>query len=83
MRSYKAKIDKVNNLDFSNVEFISRSAAHELLKIREEYKVNENKYLNIKNANENVFKMLEIVAKSMVVKKEVPKLNLVKRRIFA
>lgn len=47
-------------LDFANVEFISRSAAHALLKLQEE----SEKQVEFANTNEAVHNMLRIVAES-------------------
>lgn len=52
------------HLDFSNVEFVSRSAAHELLQLQEELRNQKDGSQKIKfvNAPEEVEKMIRIVA---------------------
>ncbi len=86
IRDYQKEIEKAKDnsvvLDFSNVDFISRSAAHEFLKLKEEYKVKKNKYLIFENTNEDISKMFEIVARSMAIKKE-PVSNIKLDNIFA
>jgi anti-anti-sigma regulatory factor len=50
-------------LDFTEVEFISRSAAHELLVMKEDYlRKAFKKELVFENTNESVTEMLRIVA---------------------
>lgn len=60
------KNTKVNfiELDFSNVEFISRSAAHELLSLKEDLsrRQNDKKELSFVNTNPDITNMLRIVA---------------------
>ena len=64
------EINKINeqtiNLDFGTIEFISRSAAHELLKMRErfEYDKEQKKQIVFKNLNTNVAEMIRVVAAS-------------------
>ena len=86
VRDYQKKITSIEDntviLDFSDVEFISRSAAHEFLKLKEEYKIKDNKYLTFKNTSEDVSKMFEIVAQSMAIKKE-PVSNIKLENVFA
>ena len=86
IRSYQKDIDAIKNspvvLDFFNVEFVSRSAVHELLKLKEEYKIKENKYLIFKNTNDDISKMFEIVAQSMAIKKK-PVSNIKLKKMFA
>ena len=48
-------------LDFTDVQFISRSAAHELLLVKEELR-HKNKELSFENTNQDVTEMLRIVA---------------------
>jgi len=57
------------NLDFSKVEIISRSVAHELLKIQADFdrKIIFSKRVNFVNTNENVSKMLRIVASNLAL----------------
>lgn len=58
-------------LDFSNVKFISRSAAHSLLLLKERLK---NKFLNKKevsfNAYNDVAEMIRVVAANRALSKE-------------
>lgn len=71
----KAPTKRVD-LDFQKVQFVSRSAAHELLKLKEElfYRKQNKKEVNFINTNENVAQMLRIVAANRAVpKKEAPK----------
>lgn len=53
-------------LDFKEVQFISRSAAHELLLIKEELR-QKNKEFSFENMNPDVSKMLRIVAMNRAV----------------
>jgi len=67
----EAKTDLVY-LDLRNIQFVSRSAAHELLSIKDDFK---NRRLNKKevlfiNANDNVKEMLRVVAASRAVPAE-------------
>ncbi len=55
-------------LDFSNVKFISRSAAHALLLMRE--KLQPRKDISFVNTNEDVSNMLRIVAANRAVSKK-------------
>src|SRR3989344_5418710 len=68
----KAPILKSDNrvvvLDFSSVEFISRSAAHELLLIKEELH-QKNKELSFENTNKDITEMLRIVAANRALPK--------------
>ena len=57
------------DLDFSEVRFISRSAAHELIKLREDFSINSSKKVNIVNANSDVSNMLRVVAANRIVPK--------------
>jgi len=57
------------NLDFSEVEFISRSAAHALLLMKEDLQrkwVNK-KYITFANTSENVQEMFRVVAANRAV----------------
>ena len=60
---------KIVLLDFSNVQFVSRSAAHELLSLKEDLKrkVFKKKKVEFINTNEDVKKMLRIVAMNKAV----------------
>lgn len=74
----KAPTKRVD-LDFRKVQFVSRSAAHELLKLKEElfYRKQDKKEVNFINTKENVAQMLRIVAANRAVPKEEPvKLNI-------
>ena len=57
------------SLDFANVEFISRSAAHELLVLKENLKQTKNKDIVFTNTNKDVNEMLRIVAANRAVPK--------------
>ena len=71
----KKIIDKAHakaiNLDFSAVEFVSRSAAHELLVLKE--KLNKSffkkKVINFINASDNVTEMFRTVAANRALPK--------------
>ena len=73
--SLKATIEKAYakaiNLDFSAVEFVSRSAAHELLVLKE--KLNKSffkkKVINFINASDNVTEMFRTVAANCALPK--------------
>lgn len=56
------------NLDFSEVEFISRSAAHALLIMKEDLR--RRKEVNFINANKDVENMLRIVAANRALPKK-------------
>jgi len=65
---------KIVELDFSNVEFISRSAAHALILMKEDL---QRKFFNKKkivfiNTNEYVSKMLRMIAANRVAPKSKP-----------
>ena len=62
-------------LDFENVDFISRSAAHELLLIKEEVR-SKNKELTFDNTNKDIAEMLRVVAANRALPKfERPNFN--------
>jgi anti-anti-sigma regulatory factor len=66
-------------LDFLNVEFISRSAAHEFILLQNELKnkLFSKKYINFVNVNDSVREMLRMVAANIVMpNKNKPILNL-------
>ncbi len=73
--SLKKTIEKAHakaiNLDFSAVEFVSRSAAHELLVLKE--KLNKSffrkKAINFINASDNVTEMFRTVAANRALPK--------------
>ena len=54
-------------LDFSYVEFISRSAAHELLLIKELHQ--KDKELSFENVNKDITEMLRVVAANRALPK--------------
>ena len=80
----KEKINDINadqiDLDFSNVEFISRSVAHELLDLKEKFKNNLTKPMEIDfdKANNDVADMLRIVAANKAVPKKKEEIKLKK-----
>lgn len=55
-------------LDFNSVEFISRSAAHELLLIKEELH-QKNKELSFEDTNKDITEMLRVVAANRALPK--------------
>gem|GEM_PF-1190237 len=55
-------------LDFQDVEFISRSAAHELLLIKEEMRT-KNKELFFESTNKDITAMLRVVAANRALPK--------------
>jgi len=85
----KEKINNINadqiDLDFSNVEFISRSAAHELLELKEKFKNDliSPKEIFFDKANSDVVDMLRIVAANKAVPKEKEEVKLKKISIRA
>lgn len=65
------------DLNFKKVKFISRSAAHELLKIKEELFYKHKKEIRFTNAEESIEQMLRVVASSRAIpRREVPKLEM-------
>lgn len=67
-------------LDFSNVEFISRSAAHELLSLKEDLsrRQNDKKELSFVNASPDITNMLRVVAANRALPKHdisIPKIE--------
>lgn len=69
-RVKKAETSSVD-LDFSEVEFISRSAAHELLSMKEDFKRSffNKKELSFVNTDNDVSEMLRIVASNRALPK--------------
>lgn len=59
------------DLDLKNVEFLSRSAAHELLTLKDDlsYSLLRKKLVSFINARDNVSEMLRIVAASRAMPK--------------
>ncbi|MDD5172974.1 MAG: STAS domain-containing protein [Patescibacteria group bacterium] len=76
-KSIKRAPDVNVALDFSNVQFISRSAAHQLLSIREEFahKWQNKKIVSFTNTDSNVASMLRLVAANKVLPKGKIKFN--------
>lgn len=72
----KAKTKSVN-LDFNDITFVSRSAAHALLRLKENFKrkIICNKEVNFVKANKDVGEMLRIVAANKALPKEKPTFN--------
>lgn len=66
----KAKTDLVE-LDFVKLEFVSRSAAHELVSLREKY-TRQAKNISFINTSQDVYKMLRIVAANRAVPPKKP-----------
>jgi len=65
---------KLVDLDFSDVKFISRSAAHALLLMRE--RLQAKKDISFINTNEDVANMLRVVAANRIIpKKQKPEFN--------
>lgn len=72
------KVDaKSIDLDFSDVKFISRSAAHALLSMKEnlERKLLRKKEISFINTEEDVMNMLRIVAANKAIPKQRPQFN--------
>lgn len=70
----RSEIEKNNTpliqLNFEHVEFISRSAAHELLRLKEWFANQDQKRtIELTNTNEDVAKMLRAVASNRAVPK--------------
>lgn len=72
----KTSSEKVD-LDFKNVKFISRSAAYELLKLKERVFYKNKKQIRFVNLNQNVSQMLKIVAAQLAVEeKKIPEVKI-------
>lgn len=74
------------NLDFTDVEFISRSAAHELLSLQEKMRTKtfKKKEILFVNTSDDVKKMLRIVASNKAVpESSKPRIRLEKIDIHA
>ena len=74
MSALKSEIEKTSvqqvQLNFAEVEFVSRSAAHELLLLKEWFATQDaHKALEFINANDEVAKMLRTVASNRAVPK--------------
>jgi anti-anti-sigma regulatory factor len=66
-------------LDFSNVEFVSRSAAHELLRLKETITAQASKIsIEFINANDEVARMLRTVASNRAIPKDAPDTSSIK-----
>src|SRR3989344_7261551 len=70
----KSEIEKLATqqvqLDFAQVEFVSRSAAHELLRLKESLAAQDNKKtVEFINANDEVANMLRTVASNRAIPK--------------
>lgn len=67
----------VVDLDFSEVEFVSRSAAHELLSMKEDLKRKflNKKEINFVNTNEDATKMFRVVAANKAIPDVKPTFN--------
>ncbi len=70
-KAIKKTDTKSVDLDFEEVEFISRSVAHELLLIKEDFKRKRlnKKDISFVNTNENAKEMLRIVAANRALPK--------------
>lgn len=65
-------------LDFSNIKFISRSAAHSLLLLKEKFesKTSNKKEVSFINADNDIAEMLRVIAANRALpKKEKPEFN--------
>lgn len=63
--------------DFSNIEFVSRSFAHEIFNLKKELEV-QNKKVEFQNLNEPVKKMFEIVSHQSSINNIPPSISTVK-----
>jgi len=73
IEAFQEKVD----LDFKNVKFISRSAAYELLKLKEKVFYKNKKQVRFVNLNQNVSQMLKIVAAQLAVEeKKIPEVKI-------
>jgi len=54
------------NLDFSNVDFVSRSAAHELVLLQEKYRL-KGIFVSFVNTNKDIREMIRVVASNRVL----------------
>ncbi|OGZ18651.1 MAG: hypothetical protein A2Z68_01175 [Candidatus Nealsonbacteria bacterium RBG_13_38_11] len=73
-KSIKKTDSRSVNLDFINVKFISRSAAHALLLMKE--RLQTKKELSFINTNEDITNMLRAVAANRIVpKSQKPRFN--------
>lgn len=82
----KKSRSSVVDLDFEHVNFISRSAAHEFLLLKEKFQQQKNIRLSFSHADENVANMLRVVASNRAVPKSTPVLKIEKvslRKLFA
>lgn len=75
LRDSVAQVDvKTVELDFSEVDFVSRSAAHALLSMKEDFKrkLVGKKEVTFTNVNSSIKEMLRIVAANKALPKEKP-----------
>ncbi|OIP75206.1 MAG: hypothetical protein AUK07_01980 [Parcubacteria group bacterium CG2_30_36_21] len=73
IKAFSEKVD----LDFKNVKFISRSAAYELLRLKERVFYKNKKQIRFVNLNQNVSQMLKIVAAQLAVEeKKIPEVKI-------
>jgi len=54
-------------LDFSSIIFVSRSAAHELLKMKNQFEYEFNKIISFVQLNKNIEEMIRLVAANMAI----------------
>lgn len=67
------------HLDFSNVEFVSRSAAHQLLELKESFQHREpKKEVVFDNASKDVTQMFRIIASNRAMPEKKPRTEPVK-----
>lgn len=68
-------------LDFANVEFVSRSAAHQLMELKESFQHKEPKkeiVFDFDNANKDVRQMFRIIASNRVAPEHKPRTEPIK-----
>lgn len=69
--SIKKTRNNLVDLDFSKVDFVSRSAAHELVSLKEKWN-KKSKNISFVNTNQDVAKMLRAIAANKALPKEKP-----------
>jgi anti-anti-sigma regulatory factor len=57
-------------LDFTDIKFISRSAAHSLILLKEKFETLNRKYMSFENADNDVSEMLRIVSANKIYPKK-------------
>ena len=73
VETFQEKVD----LDFKDVKFISRSAACELLKLKEKVFYKNKKQVRFVNLNQDVSQILKIVAAQLAVEeKKIPEVKI-------